>query len=75
MLLFCKCQGKLIYHLTAEIQVAVRCVVIKDVTYCKKFPQEGELHAAAEAVYSRSLTHLDLYHGRKPLLCRSCERR
>ena len=42
MLLFCKCQGKLIYHLTAEIQVAVGCVVIKDVTYGKKSPQEGE---------------------------------
>ena len=35
MLLFSKCQRKLIYHLTAEMQVAVGCVVIKDVTYCK----------------------------------------
>ena len=50
------------------MQVAVGCVVIKDVTYCKKSPQEGELHAAAEAVYGRSLTHLDLYLGRKPVL-------
>ena len=76
MLLFCKCQGKLIYNLTAEIQVSVGCVVIKDVTYCKKYPQEGELHAAAEAAYGRSLTHLDLYlDSRKPVLLRSCERR
>ena len=42
MLLFCKCQGKLICHQTAEIQVAVGSVVIKDVTYCKKYPQEDE---------------------------------
>ena len=57
MLLFCKCQGKLIYHLTAEIQVAVGCVVIKDVTYmyCKKYPQEGELHTAAEVAYMKDL--------------------
>ena len=27
MLLFCKCQGKLIYNQTAEIQVAVACAV------------------------------------------------
>ena len=67
--LFCKCQGKLIYHLTAEMQVAVGFVAIKDVTYCKKYPQEGELHAAAEAAYGRSLAHLDLYLGRKPVLC------
>ena len=60
MVLFSKCQGKLIYHQTAEIQVAVGCVVIKDVTYCKKYPHEGELHAAAEAAYGRSLTHLSL---------------
>ena len=75
MLLFCKCQGKLIYHLTAEIQAGVGCVVIKGVTYCKKSPQERKLHAAAEAVCGRSLTHLDLYLERKPLLCWSCERR
>ena len=75
MFLFCKCQRKLIYHLTAEIQGAVGCVVIKDVTYFKKYPQEGELHAVAEAAYGRSLTHLDLYLGRKPVLCRSCEGR
>ena len=46
MLLFCKCPGKLIYHLIAEIQVAVGCMVIKDVTYCKKSPQEGERRIA-----------------------------
>ena len=57
-------------HLSSDSrnQVAVGCVVIKDVTYCKKSPQEGELQAAAEAVYGRSLTHLDLYLGRKPVL-------
>ena len=43
MLLFRKCQGKLIYHLKAEIQVSVGCVAVKDVTYYKKSPQEGEL--------------------------------
>ena len=74
MLLSCKCQGKLISHLTAEIQAAVGCVVIKGVTHCKKSPQAGKLHTVAEAVYGRSLTHLDLYLGRKPLLCWSCER-
>ena len=67
MLLFCKCQGKLTYYLTAEKQVAVGCVIIKDVTCCKKSPQEGELNAAAEAVFGRSLAHLDLYLGRKPV--------
>ena len=46
MLLFCKCQGKLTYHQTAEIQVAVGSVVIKDVTYCKKYPQEDEWRIA-----------------------------
>ena len=42
MLLFCKCQGKLICHQTAEIQVAVGCVVIKDVTSFKKYRKEDE---------------------------------
>ena len=68
MLLFCKCQGKLIYHLTVEIQVAVGNV--------KNLLNKAneELHAAAETVYGRSLTHLNLlYLRRKPLLCRSCE--
>ena len=51
------------------MQVAVGFVAIKDVTYCKKYPQEDELHAAAEAAYGRSLAHLDLYLGRKPVLC------
>ena len=43
-------------------------MVIKGITYCKKSPQEGDFHAAAEAVKRRSLTHLDLYLGRQPAL-------
>ena len=58
MLFFCKC-CKLTYHLTAEMQVAVGCMVIKDVRY--SIVKNLLKHTVAEAVYGRSLTHLDLY--------------
>ena len=42
--LFCKCQGKRIYHLTGEIQVAVGCVVkLRTLHICKKSLQENDL--------------------------------
>ena len=56
MLSFCKCQGKLIYHLKVEIQVAVGFVVYVRMLQKKTLKKANkELHAAEDAVYGRSL--------------------
>ena len=65
-------------HLSSDCVGCCRlCGLVKEVTYCKKYPQEGEWRIGRcgdLAVNGRSLTHL--YPGRKPyLLCRCCERR
>ena len=73
MLLFCKCHAKLIFHLTAEIQVALGSVVklrMLNIENNLLKKANEELHAAAETVRGTSFTHL--YLGRK--LCRISKR-
>ena len=66
MVIFYKRREKHVYHLIAETQVAEGCVVQGRTLYILKNllkdlkKANGKLHTAAEALYGKSLTRLNL---------------